>query len=107
MKPFLFTFLFILCTLSTYAQSKIGIAILNPYNRLFTPKYYSDSQGNRQQPKTMTSISHDYFISHSGFFCKTEFRFEKKSNIPLRIRLGSLSYCNYLEQKPGYKYPEQ
>jgi hypothetical protein len=100
------TFLFVLRTLSTDAQCKMSIATLSPYNRLFTAKLNSDSLSNRQQLKTLISISHDYYALHLGLFCKAELRFEKKLNIPLRIRLGSLSYCNYMEQKPGYKYPE-
>jgi len=36
---------------------------------------------------------------HYGYFCKLESKIETKSKVPLRFRLGSLDYVNYLEQK--------
>jgi hypothetical protein len=42
-------------------------------------------------------ISEDHFVRDFGFFCRKELQFEKHTKLPLRFRLGSLEYCNYLE----------
>jgi hypothetical protein len=60
-----------------------------------------------------TSISPSiYFnlLSSSSYkpvalFCIAEDKFEKQTSIPLRLRLGSLEYTNYLEQKPNAVKP--
>ncbi len=46
-------------------------------------------------------ISADFYSRHFGFFCKKELEFEQKTKIPLRFRLGSLRYNDYLEGKPN------
>jgi hypothetical protein len=47
-------------------------------------------------------VAPDFHAQGLGFFCKQELRLEK-AHVPVVFRLGSVPYCNMLEQKPGYK----
>lgn len=46
-------------------------------------------------------IRPDFYTRNFGFFCKKELQLEKTTRIPLRFRVGSLQYNDYLEQKPN------
>jgi hypothetical protein len=48
---------------------------------------------------SINTITQNYYTEHFGFFCKKELAVEKATKIPLRLRLGSLQQCNYLEGK--------
>ncbi len=48
-------------------------------------------------------IPSDFATCNYGFFCKQELRFEKQTHLPVRFRLGSIEYTNWLEGKSKYK----
>jgi hypothetical protein len=46
----------------------------------------------------------DFYAQQLGFFCKKEWKLEQSIHFPIRFRLGSLEYCNYLEGKNNAVY---
>lgn len=47
----------------------------------------------------LKAIPQNYYTQHLGFFCKKEMKLEQVTHIPIRIRLGSVEYCDKLEGK--------
>lgn len=59
-----------------------------------------------QLPATFSTskpvVPQNFHTQHFGFFCRQELKMQE-ANIPVTFRLGSMDYCNYLEQKTGYR----
>ena len=63
--------------------------------RAFTP-FISNPVRNEQ------AIPRNFYTQHLGFFCRQELKMQEV-HVPVTFRLGSMDYCNWLEQKPGYR----
>ena len=84
-------------------------------------KFSKSFRGNRLNQKAMDSVKlltragsplqipslQNYFYPQNlSFFCRKEWQFEKATSIPLRFRLGSQEYTNFLEKKPNATRPQ-
>ncbi len=74
----------------------------------YTPEnncYYCFTEKTMRVINLLSPVAKDFSTTQLGLICKKEFQFEKKTSIPLRLRIGSLDYTNYIERKPNALKP--
>ena len=89
MKKFSFSIVILLViSFAANAQMKTDPSLLVRKNLNDTSKYFS-----------LRVLPSDYYSSHVGFFCKKELQVQNVVKVPVRLRLGSVAYCDAMEGK--------
>jgi hypothetical protein len=96
---------FLILAAPSYGQNSLHQSNFVP-KKILDSSYYQFVFYNplsiNKEIKINPEVPPDFATCKYGFFCKQEMKFEKATNIPIRIRLGSLQQCNYYEGKTGW-----
>ena len=88
------------------AQNKFSYALTGTYRFEGLNDFSVNRLPSCFGPDISFIVSSVTYIRDLGFFCKKELQLDNITPIPLRIRLGSLEYVNYLERKPNAIKPQ-
>jgi hypothetical protein len=61
--------------------------------------FHPHNTDSLKQKPVVFKLSPDVYVKNFGVMCRQEWKLEKYLHVPLRLRMGSLEQCNYLEGK--------
>lgn len=90
----------IIVMLSLFSAADVSSQELKKQDRWLTMENMTTPEIRKD--KSVQPIPLNLYAKSLGFFCRQELNMQK-AHMPVTFRLGSMDYCNRLEQKPGYR----
>ena len=97
-KPIFLLYVFVISAVAAHSQGPVHAVTAKDIFKKPYPVAASTTNANIS-PSML--ISPSFYAGHLPFFCRQEIKFEHATNIPLKFRLGSVQYVDYLEGKKG------
>ena len=67
--------------------------------KAFISSYYKVGVPFNVQTVNKPLLDPRFYVNNMGFFCKQELKLQRLTLLPVKFRLGSVSYCNRMEGK--------
>lgn len=86
------------------AQRNISPLFYKPYFKGLATQFIKPaSTGNSFFLKANPAVPQDHYTIHSGWVCRQEWKLEKFTGLPFRLRLGSKEQVDWLEGKSFHR----